>query len=66
MLKLFEKGLIEDKVFEVSQISGDYVYACAKFKHNDNEEIVARIVVHLDVWETCVERFLFSEHYKKQ
>ena len=65
MLKLFEKGLIEDKVFEVSQISGDYVYACTKFKHN-NEEIVARIVVHVNVWEECVERFLFSEHYKKQ
>lgn len=64
MIKLFTKGLIEDKIFEVTQIDNNYVYACTTFKH-DNEKIVAKICVHIDVWEECVERFLFSVYYKK-
>lgn len=65
MIKLFTKGLIEDKIFEVTQIFGEYVYAYTTFKHNDNEKTVATIRVHINVWEKCVERFLFSVYYKK-
>lgn len=65
MLKLFTKGLIEDKVFEVTQTSGDYVYACTTFKCDD-VEIVANISIKTSMWEKCVERFLFSDYYKKQ
>ena len=64
MLKLCKKGLIEDKVFEATTINDDYVYACTKFKHNNNEEIVANITVHVNVWEECVKRYLINEHYK--
>lgn len=64
MLQLLKKGLIEDRIFEVAASNDTCVNIVTTFKDGD-VEIHAAVVVKIDVWERAVERYLFSEHYKK-
>ena len=65
MLQICRLGLIEDRVWSLTEQNGDVVTISTVFNVFGTSTYVT-MKVHIDKWEVAVEDFVFSNYYQKR
>jgi hypothetical protein len=65
MLKICNLGLIEDRVWSLTEQNGDVITISTVF-NVFGTSTYATMKVDIDKWEVAVEDFVFSNYYQKR